>query len=58
MEKRKLIRAAKELLYNAGIELDCNNHEGYCKYMSKLLDLLMKELIGEAPEPSQNLNES
>lgn len=60
MNDYKLIRAGREHLYNAKVNLDAGNHEQYCRHMQLCLDLLIEELVGGPPAaqatPSEPFN--
>ena len=53
MEAKSLINDCHNHLTAAELYLEAGNHEGYANNMSAILDLLRKELIGEAPDESQ-----
>lgn len=50
MTKHELIRAGRKHLYNAGVNLDANNHKQYSKHMQATLDLLLEKLVGGPPQ--------
>lgn len=52
MNEHEAIRAGREHLYNAKVELDAGNHEAYAKHMTAALDLLIEELVGAPPDPA------
>ncbi len=51
MTKQEKIRAGREILYNARICLDANDHKGYAKHMSSMRDLLVEDLADPTPKP-------
>ncbi len=50
MTEHEIIKAGREHLYNAGVNLNAGNHKQYCKHMSACLDLLIEELVGPPPK--------
>lgn len=53
MNEYELIDNCRIHLNTAEASMNCGDHKDYCRAMSDLLDLLMVELVGGAPNEAQ-----
>ena len=58
MDEKVLIQQCRIVLDQAEIAFNGGDLDDYASLMSSLLDYLMKELVGEAPEPCESSESS